>query len=145
MTLYKPDLANNIDDDIVGIAGALTELDGSEMEFDYNANGYFVKFGNGLLVCFHKLQLTYNITTHLRTTWTYPHAFHAAPEALSVTPSDTSTSFTPAKTEISYIGGDVEGTTTTSILIAMYRGFGLTNFQAGDTCYVRVIAVGRWK
>ena len=83
MTLYKPALGNRIEDDIVGIAAALTELDPSVItEHNLNetspANGYYVKFAMGLIVCWHAIVLVYHSASELRATWTFPHQFDNA-------------------------------------------------------------------
>ena len=142
MTLYKPDLANRIEDDINGMADNFDDLDPAVVERDSNSNGYYEKYADGTLKCWKfPHELTYSATSRLRGVWTFPHAFHAAPGVI-VSGCGTTTTYTPLSTMISKVYAGPPG--TTSVNIDMTRINGMTDFDAADTFDTMVMAIGRW-
>lgn len=137
MVLYKPDLNNRIPDDVLGIASALTELDGSEMDLTENVHGTCIRWGNGLQVCFATQTLAYEAGTVLVYEWTFPLAFVANNIIISV--SGDGIGLAAAKRE-GILGARAKSTASARIELRA-----AAVFEAGDTIEVDVIAVGKWK
>lgn len=118
----------------------------AEAQVITNANGTAIRFPEGTQICSHEVTLILNDgdAAALRSTWAYPASFASGHKiGLSAVLADGSSAFTPAKTMISYVGADSNGTTS-SITLAMYRIAGMTNFAPGDSARVKCISVGRW-
>src|SRR5690606_23467458 len=81
-----PALNNYVGDDIPKIMANFVELAGSRIvEMGSNANGQYVRWENGLQLCWHNLNLVFAVgSSEALATWTYPAAFSDAPH-LSVT------------------------------------------------------------
>ncbi len=112
---------------------------GAIIENGSNANGRYVKFADGTLICTHsKSALTIDITTlngsvyrDVGTSFTFPHAFIAVP---IVSPADCFLSV-----QIPWLG--ILGVSTTSATAFMFYGEALSGVN-GIKGY---IAIGRWK
>src|SRR5690606_30774032 len=75
-----PALENYIGDDIPKIMANFVELAGSRIvEMGSNSNGEYVRWENGLQVCWHVLQSINVSGPVLSITWNFPAIFAAAP------------------------------------------------------------------
>src|SRR5690606_6790351 len=89
-----PALENYIGDDIPKIMANFAELAGSRI-VEHNLdvadppNGRYVRWGNGLQVCFRAWGPwgTDNLSEMQSATWTFPAAFSSAPFAVLATPA----------------------------------------------------------
>lgn len=61
---------------------------GAVIERGSNANGEYVKFADGTMICTHRLDLTYNSGNDLRTVWTFPAVFASTPSTLAMLQSN---------------------------------------------------------
>ena len=102
-----------------------------------NANGRYIKFEDGTLICENEsFALTYNATPTFADTWTYPSGFNSLPTVLATLNGGNSTSGTKTDiTNITYITK-----TTTSVQIQAYG-----TLDSGWVVRVDVLAIGRWK
>lgn len=115
---------------------------GGAVEKGSNANGEYIHFADGTLICRHVLTITYDANSHLRGVWTYPKAFSAVPSLSAVV--DLDTTFSNATPQLHEITNTfVNGETASSSHFRTYRVSGGTNFQSGDTSDLRVIAIGK--
>lgn len=118
-----------------------------------DANGAYVKYEDGTLICWKKrLTVPYFSTTICNATWTFPAAFVNTDElslgADFVTPADGDSSgtytsgATPSAQEVAGFGfGTI---TTTSAGVSIHKVTGATNFGASDNLYLSVTARGDW-
>jgi hypothetical protein len=128
------------------ILGTVSETSGvptgAVIERGSNANGEFVKFADGTMQCFHRLQLTFSVTSEINATWTFPAAFSGSPRIASII-SDDGTSMAPVLSQVTNPSiSDAAGASSTTL--RLFRFVGATNFVSGDTCFVETTAIGRW-
>lgn len=138
---------NNIDGAIEkmlagGADGAFTAMPyvGSApiVESGVNANGTYIKFADGTMICRITSLITLDINTadgsifYGATSWTFPATFYAAPTVPAA-------AFAAASASL--WGGATGATNTTSTALGV---FGATSVTAGSVT-VHAIAVGRWK
>jgi hypothetical protein len=97
---------------------------GALIESGNNANGFYTRFANGLLICRHTLAAASGAAV----TWTYPSAFSAAPDvtgnAVATVLSAVCLDTTPGTTSVTFSARDK------------------TDARRADTC--ELIAIGRW-
>lgn len=118
---------------------------GAVIERGETAEGHFVRFADGTLICTQDAVLTQEDGTALSLDWTPPGAFVAdGPDAVQGTVDTASirldTSVDP--TEIGVLTTDILGDGT--IHIRQFRVAGASDFGLSDTLNVRLLAVGRW-
>jgi hypothetical protein len=114
---------------------------GAIIESGSNANGEFVKYADGTMICYRQsLVLNFVNTGRCSQTWTFPTAFVGNAPAtfvqfsvFSAAPNDTDLGTTKA-----------ESATLTSVFISQWRVTGTTNFVSGNTVTTSVTAIGRW-
>jgi hypothetical protein len=104
-----------------------------------NANGTYIKFDDGTLICRHTITLTQS-TTDYRSTWTFPYAC-------------IDTSYTVTGTWVSFGGTDIRnklssfrslnGANNSSLLV--YTVIAGTTLVTNDNLTMNVMLVGRWK
>ena len=108
------------------------------LESGSNANGNWIKYEDGTLICYHSVVMTTETTTTegsvfrtAGTHWTYPLAFISPPE------------FTGGLIYSVYcwFGGGNGTNTTTTAFYAVYRGSAGTGFFPE----VSLQAIGKWK
>jgi len=125
-------VAATAEDDVHGLAGAVIVDSGS------NENGSWVRFGNGLQVCWHTVICVYTELTPGRhtKTWTLPKSFvnrfYLFSVNLTADPIDA--------TKGSVTGQRVHGRSASS---AEYYLSITTNFSSAAS--VELFAIGRWK
>ncbi len=114
---------------------------GAVIERGSNANGDYVRFADGMQICWGTLDLGYNYGSRMRGTWTYPASFASVPTVPA--PGMTSAySGTPGPNEIGLLQSIAQASDT---IVDLYRSAGgTTNFDPADTYTVRAMAVGRW-
>ncbi len=116
---------------------------GAVIERGSNANGDYVRYADGTQICTHTITLSYNAAARVNTHWSYPAAFATAPNvSFSGNLSDFLANATPGPDEVGQIWSGV--VSTTWVPVWLYRLSGMTDFAPGDTCDVRVTAIGRW-
>lgn len=100
------------------------------VEHDANANGEYIRFANGMQICFlNEFRATTSSSGGLAANWTYPAAFISAPFTYATVNSSN---------YINY-GVTVQRPTNSQ---ATFRGYGL----AADTQYtLSSFAIGRWR
>src|SRR5690606_16082554 len=124
-----PTLENYIGDDIPAIAANFAELAGSRIvEMGSNSNGTYVRWENGLQVCF----ATRSTSASEDTLWTLPAAFIDT----GWTPcGGVAAAFEAGAQVITF-----QGRTTSSIMLRVLNASG--NRVPGSAF---IIAIGRWK
>ena len=133
-------LAATLADDVHGLAGAVVAETGS------NENGNWVKYGNGIMECWHEVNLTYASGNSLNTVWVFPQPF------LSGTEPDVQL------TLISHLlRGSIASGGAFSFHSLFIRYISNTqvqpqaqsatsyNWAGTDNLYVKCRAIGRWK
>ena len=119
---------------------------GAAIERGSTPDGEYVRFADGTQICNAALDLTYVNGSRLTATWTYPAAFDD-PGTLALSASINISSFNsgvtgPSIEEVRSV--DFGTITVTSVLAQLHRIAGLTSFAPGDSCQIRLTAVGRW-
>lgn len=103
--------------------------------------GRYVRYSDGTQICYAiSLPLSFESISTLNRTWTLPASF-IEPPSYHVTLGITD--MTPFITQLSILR--CVNRTSTSCRIDLYRQSGSTNFASGDTAYVQLLAIGRWK
>src|SRR5690606_17468588 len=74
-------ITNDIEEDL----DKLTEMSqavacGTCVEIGSNENGHWVKFGNGLMICWHEVNITYASGSSLNNVWVFPQPFLSGTE-----------------------------------------------------------------
>jgi len=119
------------------------ELNGKDLggavivESGSNANGEYVRWGNGTQGCWHLHELKDYTTNRLRTNWVYPKGFINNPVVISSLTDIDYNSVTPLEhslLRIQSIG--------TSFCIPHLWSTGIVS---GDSVKIYVLAIGRWK
>jgi len=104
-----------------------------------NANGWYVRFPNGVQICMRqRLQLSFYNANHMTVTWTLPAAFVAA-DYVPLALYDYNTGDTDP-----YFVKSLQATNkfVTSVKIDLLSD---GKFTSSDIRYVSVMAIGRWK
>lgn len=135
-----PALNNYIGDDIAKIRENFAELAGSRIvEMGSNSNGEYVRWENGLQICFVRgVAFTGDDTSDEKTgSWTHPAAFASFPaivgrNARAQAPPNWYLEVNP--------GG---GAGVTNVSWYAYRVSG--RWVSGDDYHLHYIAIGRWK
>lgn len=123
--------------DITGIVGSLSS--GAVIESGSNANGEYVKFADGTMICASKMSFSSPVSgpmdglQYAAYRWTFPASFIASPSV--------SGSFRSAGRLILSVGYRDESVTSSAEL---YYG-SLNPIADGTTILCRLIAIGRWK
>ncbi len=118
---------------------------GAVIERGSNANGDYVRFADGMLVCTKAgYSVPYNGPAILYGTWIFPAVFVTGSETVvSVLPDWASIGSTgPGRAGISTFAA--ANVLTSSCQIGVTRVIGATNFSAIDACDVYLTAIGRW-
>lgn len=102
---------------------------GAILENGSNANGQYVRFADGTMICTQHFSVTVGANAAVNTTWTFPAAFAAAPK---VYPSASTTS------PQTYMAG-AGGTNGTTGFFSLFNGSGSSQTREGDA-----MAIGRW-
>ena len=102
-----------------------------------NSNGKYIRFKNGIQICWYNTILTYTSTTTLDNSWTYPMSFSASP---TVSGNATESASVPHRSLAMFYSS----VTRSSCQINMSRPTGSTNFGTSDTRDVSLIAIGEW-
>src|SRR5690606_24377532 len=110
-------------------------LDSRIVEMGSNSNGGYVRWENGLQVCWHQLSFAFTSggTNNLLVTWVFPAAFANTNYRMI------GVSFTANPTR--YIFANSGGKTTSSVNARMERPSDTGNV----TVPAEVLAIGRWK
>lgn len=120
-------------DALVGLGGV--------KESGSNANGEYVKFENGIMVCWkNSINVPYSSATVLQVIWTYPSAFVTNPSVIATKNSSGIYNDTVVKRD-SIVATD-DGMNVNTIRI---RPIGSLTFTSTDVLPVSVFAIGRWK
>lgn len=113
---------------------------GAVIERGSNANGQYVRFADGMQICWlENLQLSYSSTAMMAATWTHPASFSTSPAATAGRRSGGG--LTPSEDELGSTKVAVSATSTT---VMLFRVAGMTNFGPADSTTFSVIATGRW-
>lgn len=127
------------------VKAALDLLSGSRVEMGENSNGVYVRWENGLQICFtpdeNSLFLSFTSPGLLATTWNFPAPFIEQP--FTVGSIRTTGDSSPGPDEILSVRFAASSNTSTAPRVSRISGG--TNFQAGDYIEVYVLAIGRWK
>ena len=132
----------------------LTELDAFKQDFmthqaesaskhitesGSNANGSYIKFDDGTMVCFKNLhELAFTSVSYCQSPWIFPASFFDSPSVSS------SIIFSISKNPSKLLGvGSWSTSSTQSSGIRVYDSS--NGFIEGDKVVVIVIAIGRWK
>ena len=148
--MYDPHefkITNDIEEDL----GKLTEMSdvvasGVIVDSGSNANGEWVKYGNGTMICWHEVNLTHASGNSLNTVWVFPQPF------LSGTEPDV---------QLTLISHLLRGSIASGRILAFHSLFirNVSNVSVqpqaqasseyswteGDNLYVKCRALGRWK
>lgn len=120
------------------VAAALDALAGVRIvEMGSNANGEYVRWENGLQVCYTFLTLTYSGSARLQAGWTFPASFVDADRIVAAL--------------ITYVEGDVDMENvgliydeTRSAVSGQIKIAG-SSFTTQSTLHANALAIGRWK
>jgi hypothetical protein len=121
---------------VTSLAGAVIVESGS------NANGEFIKFADGTLICKAMITAVFYNTAVLTAAWVYPCAF-TGETRISATIGDNLADATPTLNEVG--GLHISGAGVNSATLRIPRISGLTAFVSGDTSQVHAITIGSWK
>ena len=141
-----PALEHYIGDDIPKIMANFAELaDSRIVEMGSNSNGEYVRWENGLQVCFRSVVLNVVTGGFLSSgTQQWPAEFSALPFVTAPT-YQTAEAFpfeNVGRTDIKNVY--YHNLTSAGLNIRMYQD-GSGSFQDGDSIDVFVVAIGRWK
>jgi len=125
---------------------------GGVKESGSNANGYYVKYEDGTMICTGWIKLEYASVAKLTKTWTFPALF-AAGNVNSVIGNP---SFKNKAGADNYLIGGAQGAITilnSSILLMGSFDATLANIElyvasglvTGDFIWCSIVAIGRWK
>lgn len=132
---------------IKGMSNAAEKIDenfqnGSIVEHNLDEteplNGYYVRYGNGLQICFiSNLNLEYESQSRLATNWNFPASFIGTPVLLPVQENSLGTEITR---------GGTFGTGAVSDYghIRYFSPFG-TTFGSSDQRIAHAVAIGHWE
>lgn len=109
---------------------------GAVIETGENANGEYIKYADGTLICSTIVTLTFTNTATLTTTWTYPHAYVGSVPRVTGSPRQTPPG--GQRSALLYMNS-LNLTTTTPTII-----HDAAPYASGNTLPVCVVAVGRW-
>jgi hypothetical protein len=132
------------------IVGTVSETDdiptGAIIERGSNANGEFVKFADGTMICVTESTFTFASPLRLRFTWTFPSEFSATPNGISTDPRGNEGATASGTRDLSSIGhiGTIGTPTETNNDFSMFRASGTSDFTSGNVWLVRLTAIGRW-
>jgi len=117
---------------------------GAIIERGSNANGEYVKYADGTMICTQNDDLVYVDAITIRKSWTFPASFVATPQTISGFPNLNSffSNCTPSFDMAGPVFHDSPSSSSTSIVQTRING--LTNFVSGDFCDCRFLAIGRW-
>lgn len=127
---------DTLDSGISAVYCAVSQEVGGIFESDSNANGEYVKFTDGLLLCWYAKSIDGCVITNITETdlgtWTYPVTYIENP-IITNTPIGYASS--------RYLTAAIPTTTG-----ATCYGFGVegTSYTLNNSCYLTLIAVGRW-
>lgn len=116
---------------------------GAAIERGTNANGEYVKFADGTLVCTNKnLTISAAASVLCSSVWTYPHAFSESPSFINIGLSLASSDWSDSglRDNVSTVG-TIGTPQATSATIGFYSGAGAITLTVSNC---RAIAVGRW-
>lgn len=122
---------------------------GAIMQFGFNSNGKFVRFANGVQICWGWLKMEFDSSEDLRGTWTFPAGFdgtadkHVGFSASRRTPDNTGDSNLITATQLSNSSGIymISHGLQTANFGVFFPGGGLTSNQI---LWVGVCAHGYW-
>ena len=140
--INRTDNPHNVTAAQLGLGDVLTHLaqilDSRIVEMGSNSNGTYVRWENGLQVCFggRRAAEAYLNTTY-RLFWTYPAAFVDTPTAGATRSTDVTLK------SARLTGPAIRSISNTGFSCDIYDPNG--GFADGETWYVYPIAIGRWK
>jgi hypothetical protein len=125
---------------------------GAIIERGSNANGEYVMFADGTMICTFLATNASHSTTHRRLSGvaTFPVAFVSSPSAsCNLLNNSTNNAFVSPNTTTAVLPSGVVGpivrdTSTTGVATIFYAISGLTNFSNGDSLIGSGMAFGRW-
>jgi len=114
---------------------------GAVVERDSNANGEYVKFADGTLICSATLALIFTSNAaFVNKNWTYPETFSSAPKILAnISIDSTPGGFSPISNgNVGAVGGRFPSTTSAFIYVFQ------STSTSGQGALCDVTAIGRW-
>ena len=120
---------------------------GAIVESGTNANGSYVRWENGEQVCFGDPTLTFNSSSTMRVTWSFPAAFVNSDHYTTANLADNfqntvaNAGGMSGGLRVRYDGSQQSG----SVIIDQSRAADTTSFESGDTILTRAMAWGFWK
>jgi len=113
-----------------------------------NANGRYIKFDDGTMICTQELTLDsvsydYTSSDHIGTTWTYPASFNSPPSIHAIRRAFATSVSNKRPNECTDVM--FKTISNTSVILRSYFLPGTDKFQDGDTMTVYATAIGRWK
>ncbi|UVL59814.1 phage tail protein [Pseudomonas sp. B21-032] len=131
--------------DIVGTVSQASGVPtGAIIESGTNANGEYVKFANGTLICTAAVVLEFSSATTLLKTWPFPAAFSAAPK-VTATPIQGSSADSAPVTFAEYGPAMAASINTVQCVPRLWRTAGGTNsFISTSVVTAHCHAIGRW-
>lgn len=123
-----------------GQTGEVIIPSGSIEESGSNANGAFIKFSDGSLICYIiRIPLSYSSPSTFGARWTMPHAFNSIPVVLPNIDGGAST--TDTSNNLTNVYPLLTGTTYSEIRVRSKND----DFKSTNTAVVNVLAIGRWR
>lgn len=111
-----------------------------------NANGRYVKFPDGTMLCTHAMKATYSTADRLAAAWTFPHAF-ADTDAYSWfasmqtrDPDNVTDGMTTAKRRASVVFEVSHSASTLNVAVDNLSSL----YVSGDYVWLSLMATGRW-
>jgi hypothetical protein len=123
---------------------------GAIIETGSNANGFYIRFANGLQICLSAaLTFSYLNTTALSVTWTFPAAFAGDPAptwfSLMTLPFASGQYTGVSFGSVAYLAVDHTDLFQASATLSLIKTEGTASFDSGDSiANVRVAAFGFW-
>jgi len=135
----------------IGVKGAVSqivfdahvaELSGRHIkESGSNANGRYIKFDDGTMICsISKIIASYIATLYLQKVWTYPASFIDSNIATFAVSADVADGFLKHRRAVINVLSD----SNIALSIRAFAGYGDT-FTSGDSTHINAVAIGRWK
>jgi hypothetical protein len=130
-----------------GLLGTVSQVGGAAtgavIEQGSNADGEYVRFADGTMMCTHTVVADYTSAESLSVRWNFPSTFITKPICSSMLRiGNMELELTPPITDITgVLRGPSNGTLCDFFV---YRVTGGTDFEPGDTTPIQVTALGRW-
>jgi hypothetical protein len=119
------------------------------VEYETTSNGYYWKFTDGILLCTHRAQFTYDSVAQLNYVWTFPHAFGSA----AIDRRSVHVAMSTRNNNNQVVGISATKMAELQVIIATQGASSNVSIilrspsnalNPGDFCWAELFAIGRW-